>query len=140
MKRGLKMDTISGYLSSIRAAHFCIGFCRPALREDIVTAIINGAKKRDLSEELAPRLAVKPALSRELKDSLKDECIPVYDKRLLWCMAYLAFWGSLQIHEILAVQPQKFTPDRTMCETTSSLRRWNWKGSWWRWSGSRSAP
>ena len=104
LKRGLKGDTISGYLSSIRAAHIFRVFCSPALRGDIVTAIINGAKKRDLSEKHAPRLAVTPALMRELKDRLKDKRMPVYDKRLFWCVACLAFWGSLRVNEILAVK------------------------------------
>ena len=77
-----------------------------------MTAVINRAKNRDLSDK--PRLAVTPALMTELKDRLKEDRMPVYDKRLFWCVACLTFWGSLRVHEILTVKTNEFTPDRTM--------------------------
>ena len=38
-KRGIKVDTISSYVSSIRAAHIYRGYCCPVLREEPVTAL-----------------------------------------------------------------------------------------------------
>jgi hypothetical protein len=73
LRRGLKWHTIWGYLSSIRVAHIFRGFCMPAIREDIVVAVINGAKNRDLLDKHVSRLSDTPALMRELKDRLKEE-------------------------------------------------------------------
>ena len=39
-----------GVRSSIRAAHIYRGYNCPALKKDLVTAMINGCKNRDLGE------------------------------------------------------------------------------------------
>ena len=54
--------------------------------------------------------------------------IPLYDKRLFWCVACLAFWGSLRVHEILAVQPHEFTPERTMVLDDIKLEQMDLEG------------
>ena len=114
LRRGVKGDTISSYVSSIRAAHIFRGYCCPALRDELVTAVINGARNRDLGDTRAPRLAMTPALMREFKERIKVEKMSLYDKRLLWCVAVFSFWGSLRVHKILSVKPDEFTPDKTM--------------------------
>ena len=71
LKRGIRGDTIASYLSSIRAAHIYRGYCCPAQKEDLVTAVINGCKNRDLGVTRDTRLAMTPALMRVFKDRLK---------------------------------------------------------------------
>ena len=47
VRRGLRGYTIAGYVSSIRAAHIYRGYNCPALKEDLMTAMINGCENRD---------------------------------------------------------------------------------------------
>ena len=50
LKRGLKGDTIASYMSSVRTVHIYKGYSCPALKDDVVEAVIGGAKNRDLGD------------------------------------------------------------------------------------------
>jgi hypothetical protein len=64
--------------------------------------------------------SMTPALMREFKDRITVERLSLYDKRLLWCVAVFAFWGSLRVHEILSVKPDEFT-------LLLEKGRWRWR-------------
>ena len=53
------------------------------MREDLVTAVINWAKNRDLGTPGPLRLAMMPAIMRELKDQIKVEKMSRYENRLI---------------------------------------------------------
>ena len=89
------------------------------MREDLVTAVINWAKNRDLGTPEPLRLAMMPALMRELKDQIKVEKMSRYENRLIWCISVFAFWGSLRVHEILSVKAGEFTRIRPWSGVTS---------------------
>ena len=67
---------MTSYMSSKCAAHIYREYVCTALKNDVVLAIINGAKNRDLEEVHLPRLAVTPQLLKIIKDRLEDERIP----------------------------------------------------------------
>ena len=69
----------------------------------------------------APRLAMTPALMRELKDQIRVEKMSKYDKRLIWSI--YSYWASLRLHEILSVKQDEFTPDKAMVWSDGRLDR-----------------
>ena len=58
---------MTSYMSSKCAAHIYRGYVCTALKNDVVLAIINGAKNRNSEEVHVPRLAVTPQLLKSLK-------------------------------------------------------------------------
>ena len=114
LSKGLRGDTVASYMSSIRAAHLYRGISCPALKDEVVQAVINGAKNQNLKETRASRLAMTPKLLRIFKDRLKASKLPKWDKQLLWCACCWCFWGSLRIHEMLSVNENQFRKDTTL--------------------------
>ena len=114
LQKGLKVETISNYLASVRAAHIYRGVEYPDLRAEMVEAVLSGARNRDLGESREPRLAMTPGLMRIFKDRLKLEKMRNLDKRLVWAIATMAFWGSLHIHEICATSAKEFSATDTI--------------------------
>ena len=54
LQKGLKVETISNYLASVRAAHIYRGVEYPDIREEMVEAVLSGARNRDLGESKYP--------------------------------------------------------------------------------------
>ena len=81
-------STVEKYMSGIRLAHLKAGHVVPALKPDIVKAVIDGAAQseriKDRLKEKPERLAVTPATLKLIKHELKKSNWSIARKRLIW--------------------------------------------------------
>ena len=109
--------TIEKYMSGIRVAHLKRGHMVPALRPDIVRAVLDGAAQQDEIEmklkNKPPRLAVTLDIMELIHFELSGMNWDHSKKRMVWMVCCLCFSGSFRIHEILARDQMSF--DSTTC-------------------------
>ena len=91
--------------------------------EEMIDAVLSGAKKRDLGESREPWLAMTPVV---FKDRLKLEKMKNMHRSLVWAIATMAFWGTLHIHEICATSAKEFSAADTLCWGTLRWMRSRW--------------
>ena len=86
--RKVGASTVEKYMSGIRLAPLKAGHVVPALKPDIVKAVIEGTAQykriKDRLKEKAERLSATPATLRLIKHELKKSNWPIARKRLVW--------------------------------------------------------
>ena len=125
--QGLRTSTIKTYLGRIHTVHELLGWCKPP-KSNLVKRMIAGALHLQSSPK--KRLAVSPALMKELKDratrsswTLKKKVrksvshvwiylIPLF-QRLFWLTCCTLFHGSLRSSEILPKDRLGFAAEDT---------------------------
>ena len=126
--RKVSASTVEKYLSGIRLAHLKAGFTVPALKPDIIKAIIDGKAQSERIkarlENKAERLAVTPATLKLLRHELKKSSWPLAKKRLTWLICTIAFNGSFRIGELLATDPHQFDPQTCLFGKDISTENW----------------
>ena len=126
--RKVAASTVEKYLSGVRLAHLKAGFTVPALKPDIIKAIIDGkAQSEKIKARLegkAERLAVTPATLKLLKHELKKCNWSLAKKRLTWLICTLAFNGSFRIGELLSTDQNQFDPQTCLFGKDVSVENW----------------
>ena len=116
--RKVRACTVEKYMSGIRLAHLKAGFAVPALKPDIIKAVIEGAAQseriKDRLTEKPERLPVTPATLRLIKHELKKANWTLARKRLIWLVSTTAFNGSFRIGELLSSEKNRFDPQTTL--------------------------
>lgn len=130
--RKVSANTVEKYMSGIRLAHLKSGFVVPALKPEIVKAVIEGAAQaervKERLENKAERLAVTPATLKLIKHELKKSNLPIIRKRLIWLVCTLAFNGSFRIGELLANDNMHYDPQTCLLGRDISVENWHKNG------------
>jgi hypothetical protein len=126
--RKVSASTVEKYMSGIRLAHLRAGFVVPALKPDIIKAIIDGTAQSERIqqrlEEKSERLAVTPATLRLIKHELKKSNWSISRKRLIWLVCTTAFGGSFRIGELLANDSLHYDPQTCLLGRDISIENW----------------
>ena len=126
--RKVSAKTVEKYLSGIRLAHMKEGYHVPALRPDIVKAILTGlAQKEKIDLRLgnkAERLPVTISVLNLIRHELIKSPWPVARKRMILTVCYLAFFGSFRIHEILPREKMQFDVQTTLLGSNLKIEFW----------------
>ena len=113
--RKLSSSSISQYVSGLRSVHLRNGVLPGNLRPDIVGSIITGrAHEEQQRPDKAPRLAMTLTVMDLLKHLITASSMAHEEKRLLWVVCCLAFYGSFRIHELLSREGAFFDPTCTL--------------------------
>ena len=122
--RKVAASTVEKYMSGLRVLHLKEGHVVPALRPDIVSAVLTGAAQMD---EIKRKLLNKPtrmAMTLPMMELFKYEISntrwSLARKRTVWFVAALCFSGSFRIHEIVARETTTFDP--TVCLLGKDLK------------------
>ena len=130
--RKVSAGTVEKYLSGIRLAHLKAGFSVPALKPEVVKAIIDGKAQSEKIEarlsQKAERLAVTPSTLKLLRHELQKSNWPLAKKRLTWLIATVAFNGSFRIGELLATENNHFDPQTCLMGRDISIEKWQQEG------------
>ena len=130
--RKVRASTVEKYMAGIRLAHLKAGFAVPALKPDIVKAVIEGTaqseKIKDRLKEKPERLAVTPATLRLIKHELKKSNWPIARKRLVWLVCTTAFNGSFRIGELLSQESTQYDPQTCLLGKDISVEQCNHNG------------
>ncbi len=114
--RQVKGSTIDVYVAALRQIHMASGYIVKNLRPDIVASIINGQKNVDtLSvKKTATRLPVTFSILKLLKIEINNLNLAISEKRLIWAVCSINFFGALRVHESLAKNKSYFDPINTL--------------------------
>ena len=103
--RKVKPETVEGYLSGLRMAHWAKGWRPPTLRTPLLNQLLSGAKNiRQLSgaEEGKPyRKAMTIPLMLLMRLRIAESGWSLHKKTMVWAIAVAAFFGSFRIGELL---------------------------------------
>ncbi len=124
--RKVKGSTVDVYVSALRQIHLASGFVINGLRPDIVNSIISGQKNMDsMATQTRTRLPVTFSVLKLLKIELNKLDISKCDKRLVWAVCSLNFFGALRVHESLARNKSYFDPTNTLMGKDLVIKRVN---------------
>ncbi len=124
--RKVKGSTLNVYVSALRQIHMASGFVINGLRPDIVASIISGQKNIDsMAKKAGSRLPVTFSVLKLLKIELNKLDISKCDKRLVWAVCSLNFFGALRVHESLARNKSYFDPTNTLLGKDVVIKRIN---------------
>ena len=130
--RKVSAKTVEKYMSGLRMAHLKAGFVVPALKPDIIKAVIEGAGQAERIkvrlEGKTERLAVTPATLKLIKHELKKSNLSICRKRLVWLVCTLAFNGSFRIEELLSNDSLHFDPQTCLLGRDISIEKWHKDG------------
>lgn len=130
--RKVSASTVEKYLSGIRLAHLKAGFAVPALKPDIIKAIIDGKAQSEKIharlENKAERLAVTPSTLKLIRHELQKSNWPIAKKRLTWLVATIAFNGSFRIGELLSTNESQFDQQTCLLGRDISIENWSQDG------------
>jgi len=117
--RKVSQATISVYLSGLRQLHLQHGVDCAALRSDYIKMLLQGKKNSETRTAPSAKNSLrKPATAtvlRQLKNALRNSAISLYEKRLIWTVSLILFFGMLRSSEILCVSPANFDPRFCAC-------------------------
>ena len=126
--RKVSAKTVEKYLSGIRLVHMKEGFNVPALRPEIVKAILAGLAQKEKIDLRLGKKAERLPVTISVLDLIRNELIkspwPVARKRMILTVCYLAFFGSFRIHEILAREKMQFDVQTTLLGNNLRVEFW----------------
>ena len=129
--RKVSAKIIEKYLSGLRMVHMKKGYNVPALRPEIVKAILTGLAQRERVDlrlgNKAERLPVTVSVLDLIRHELMKSPWPVARKRMILTVCYLAFFGSFRIHEILAREKMTFDAQTTLLGNNIRVEYWQEK-------------
>jgi hypothetical protein len=117
--RGVSSGTIAVYLSGLRNMHAVRGIAVPTIRTPQVELIIKGlankqaTQKRLLGEE--SRKPITPELLRLLKARISESDAKIVDKRLLWAVCSIMYFGAFRGNELLCKGVGEYDPAFELC-------------------------
>ena len=112
--RRIKPSSAESYLAGLRQLHLVEGLEIPTIRSDIINVIIKGAKHESwLKEKLNPqskRLPMNFVALKLLGSEINLTTMEKADKRLIWAVSLIAFYGSFRMGELLTENESQFDP------------------------------
>lgn len=117
-ERKVKSNSAESYLAGLRQLHLIEGHSIPVLRADIVKTVLKGAQHRSwLEEKINPpsrRLPMSIAALKLLGLEINESSMNKADKRLIWAVSLIAFFGSFRMGELLASSEDHFDPTQDL--------------------------
>ena len=131
-RRGVRAATADCYLSAIRQAHMARGVNPPNMRSELVKSVLKGGRNvntiEDRTEGRPSRLPVTISMMKLIKAELGNSNHSYMNKRLLWLVCSLNFYGCFRVHETLARVEGKFDPAFTLLAEDVELKEVNIDG------------
>ena len=112
--KGLKTNTIQGYLASIKNLHQVRGLKCPALDEKLIQTIMKGAKNMESLKETEVHGVVTIKTMKKLWKRLHESDLALDTKRMLWAIFTLLFLGSLRPSEALSIKKGEYDVVKTL--------------------------
>jgi hypothetical protein len=131
--REVSSATISNYLAGLRNAHIVRGLECPKIRSEKVELLIRGkknweeAKKREAGDD-ERRKPVTPDILRLLKARINETEMGRVDRRLVWSVCTVLFFGAFRGGEILCKSETSFDPAFTLLSEDVRARKGERKG------------
>ena len=126
VRRGVRAATADCYLSAIRQVHMTRGINPPNLRSDLIKSVLKGGKNanviRDRTQGRPTRLPVTISMMKLIKSELAASNHSYMDKRLIWLVCSLNFYGCFRVHETLARSEKSFDPAFTLLASDVELK------------------
>jgi len=117
--RKVSQATIAVYLSGLRQLHMQHGVECAALRSDFTKMLLQGKKNSEFrAAEAGNPKGRAPATTetlKALKAALRNATMPLFEKRLLWTVCTILFFGALRSSEILCTSATAFDPRFCVC-------------------------
>ena len=117
-ERRIKPNSAESYLAGLRQLHLIKGLAIPTIRTDMIKTILKGAKHRTwLEEKLNPqskRLPMSLSALNLLGLELNQTDMGKADKRLIWTVSLIAFFGSFRMGELLTESEEHFDPSQDL--------------------------
>lgn len=111
-ERRIKPNSAESYLAGLRQLHLVKGLEIPTIRSDIINVLLKGAKHRSwLEERLNPtskRLPMNFDALKLLGLEINLSSMNKADKRLIWAVSLIAFYGSFRMGELLTNNESEF--------------------------------
>jgi len=124
--KGSCTATISTYLSGIRAAHLEKGLNPPTIRSDRVNVILSGSSKRDNIMKKTGlkkvRIPITPTSLKLWKSELNNCDLSYHDKRLVWSVSAILFFGALRPGEVLCKNHNSFDPVTSLLQRDITIK------------------
>ena len=131
--RKVSAKTVEKYLSGIRFVHIKEGHHVPALRPEIVKAVLAGLAQKEKMDLRLGKKAERLPVTISVLDLIRHELIKspwhVAKKRMILTVCYLAFFGSFRIHEILSRERMTFDVQTTLLGNNLKVEYWPEKGT-----------
>ena len=112
--RGVKADTIKGYLSSLKLAHSVKGLDSSIMEHSLVDTVLRGAKNLESILPKEAKSVVTLSIMEKIWTRIKGTCLPMDDKRLLWAVITMLFMGSLRPSEALCIHTLRYDEAKTL--------------------------
>jgi Phage integrase SAM-like domain len=117
--RKLSSGTISVYLSGLKHMHTVRGLNAPVIRSDQVDLILKGLSNKIVTEKretgVQGRKPITPDLLRLIKARVNESSYDKRDKRMLWSICSLTFFGAFRSNELLCREVSGFDPAFELC-------------------------
>jgi Phage integrase SAM-like domain len=130
-ERGVSSGTISVYLSGIKNLHVMKGMGSPNLRSEQVNLVLKGMANGKVTEERRNgnkgRKPVTPDILRLIKARISESEFKFTDKRMLWTVCSMSFFGAFRSNELLCKEVGVFDPAFTLCAQVVEVKE-NEKG------------
>ena len=112
--KGVKADTIRGYLSSLKLAHTVQGMDSSAMEHTLVSTVLKGAKNLESMESKETKGVVTLGVMEKIWTRIKSTELTMDDKRLIWAVVTLLFMGSLRPSEALCIHKLEYDEAKTL--------------------------
>jgi integrase len=125
--RGVSSATISNYLSGVRNLHVVNNVVCPELRSEQVELLLKGKKNWEQAVKreagVSNRRPVTPDILRLLKARISDSDLLLIDKKMVWTVCTVLFFGAFRGHELLCKGESTFDPAFTLLFEDVKIRR-----------------
>jgi Phage integrase SAM-like domain len=125
--RNLSSGSISTYLAGIRQAHLNKGMPCPEIRSDKINQLLKGKANMESENrresKVGRRQPVTPDILRLVKSRISDSELHICNKRMVWAVGSILFFGALRGAEILCRSVSEFDPAYTLCTQDISVVR-----------------
>jgi hypothetical protein len=117
--RGVGSGTISVYLSGIRNMHTVRGLEAPEIRTPQVDLMIKGLANKQATQKrlqgTGGRRPITPELLRLIKARLSESDMRLQDKRLVWAVCSVMYFGAFRGNELLCKVVGEYDPAFELC-------------------------
>jgi Phage integrase SAM-like domain len=118
-ERGLSNGTISVYLSGLKHMHTVRGVEAPLIRTEQVDLLLKGVANKQATEkrekEEKGRKPITPDLLRLIKARINESEFSRSDKRMLWAVCTITYFGAFRSNELLCRDVCTFDPVFALC-------------------------
>jgi integrase len=118
-ERKLSNGTISTYLAGIRQAQIGKGIAVPDVRSESIKLLLKGKanidKKGKAENRDQRRQPITIDILKLIKARINELEYPLIDRRMLWTVTSILFFGAMRGNEILCKEVARFDPDFTLC-------------------------